>query len=317
MTRIAILDDYQGVALEMGDWEALSEGCEAVAFTDHLAEEDAIAERLADFEVVVVNRERTPFRRGLLEKLPKLGLLVTAGMRNASIDVAAAADRGVVVSGTAMVGNPTPELAWGLIIALARNIPREDRGVREGKWQQTVGQGLGGKVLGIIGLGRLGVPVARVGLAFDMEVIAWSPNLTEARAAEHGATLATKEGLFSGADFISIHMPLSERSQGLIGAADLARMKESAYLINTSRGPIVDEQALIQALREGRIAGAGLDVYDIEPLPLDHPLRSMENTVLTPHLGYVEEENYRLGFAAAIDSIQAWLDGKPIGVIDA
>ncbi len=301
----------------MGDWKALPEGTEVVAFTDHLADQEAIAGRLADFDVVVVNRERTPFPRGLLEKLPRLGLLVTAGNRNMSIDVAAAADCGVVVSGTAMMGNPTPELTWGLIIALARNIPREDRAVRQGKWQQTVGHGLRGKVLGIIGLGRLGVPVAKVGLAFGMEVIAWSPNLTAARAAEHGVALAAKEELFSRADVITIHMPLSPRSRGIIGAADLARMKQSAYLINTSRGPLIDEEALIEVLREGRIAGAGLDVYDIEPLPADHPLRGMENTVLTPHIGYVEEDNYRLGFAAAIENIQAWLDGKPIRELEA
>jgi phosphoglycerate dehydrogenase-like enzyme len=316
MTRVAILDDYQNCALEMADWSKLPEGSEVVSFTDHLTDEDEIAARLAGFDVVMVNRERTPFSKSQLAKLPDLKLLLTAGMRNAALDIAAANAQGIVVCGAMMVNTSTPELTWGIIHSVMRHLPTEDRNVREGRWQTTVGKVLSDKVLGVIGLGRLGIPVSQVALAFGMDVIAWSPNLTDDRAAEHGVTRVDKGELFRQADIITIHMPLSERSRGLVGADDIALMKPTAYLINTSRGPIVDETALIDALEKGKIAGAGLDVYDIEPLPADHPLRRLPNTVVTPHIGYVTEESYRLSFAESIENIEAWLAGAPIRVIE-
>jgi phosphoglycerate dehydrogenase-like enzyme len=315
MTRVAILDDYQNVARRMADWASLPAGTEVVVFADHLKEIGAVAARLADFDAVVAMRERTAFPRALLERLPRLKLLVTTGMRNASIDVAAAEERGVVVCGTAGLPYPTAELAWGLILALVRHIPLEDRVTREGRWQVSCGLGLNGKTLGVVGLGQLGSRVARIGRAFEMEVIAWSPNLTQARAAGVGAALVTKDELLERSDVVSIHLVLGDRSRGSIGARELARMKRTAYLINTSRGPIVDEAALVAALRAGTIAGAGLDVYDEEPLPLDHPLRNLPNTVITPHLGYVTEEGYRIFYGQALEDVQAWLAGQPVRVI--
>jgi phosphoglycerate dehydrogenase-like enzyme len=315
VTRIALLDDYQSVALRMADWQSLPADVEVVAFRDHLAGPDAVAARLADFDVVMALRERTPFPRELLERLPRLRLLVTAGMRNAAIDLAAAADRGIVVCGTAGLPYPTAELAWGLILALARHIPAEDRATREGRWQETVGRGLNGKTLGVLGLGTLGSRVARFGRAFEMTVLAWSQNLTAERAAEVGATLAGKDELLARADVVSIHLVLSDRTRGLIGARELQRMKRTAYLVNTSRGPIVDEAALVHALREGTIAGAGLDVFDEEPLPPDHPLRGLPNTVIAPHLGYVTEETYRVFYGQALEDVQAYLRGAPIRVL--
>jgi phosphoglycerate dehydrogenase-like enzyme len=315
VTRIALLDDYQSVALRMADWRSLPADVEVVAFRDHLAGPDAVAARLADFDVVMALRERTPFPRGLLERLPRLRLLVTAGMRNAAIDLAAAADRGIVVCGTAGLPYPTAELAWGLVLALARHIPAEDRATREGRWQETVGRGLNGKTLGVLGLGTLGSRVARFGRAFEMTVLAWSQNLTAERAAEVGATLAGKDELLARADVVSIHLVLSDRTRGLIGARELQRMKRTAYLVNTSRGPIVDEAALVHALREGTIAGAGLDVFDEEPLPPDHPLRGLPNTVIAPHLGYVTEETYRVFYGQALEDVQAYLRGAPIRVL--
>jgi phosphoglycerate dehydrogenase-like enzyme len=315
VTRIALLDDYQSVALRMADWQSLPADVEVVAFRDHLAGPDAVAARLADFDVVMALRERTPFPRGLLERLPRLRLLVTAGMRNAAIDLAAAADRGIVVCGTAGLPYPTAELAWGLVLALARHIPAEDRATREGRWQETVGRGLNGKTLGVLGLGTLGSRVARFGRAFEMTVLAWSQNLTAERAAEVGATLAGKDELLARADVVSIHLVLSDRTRGLIGARELQRMKRTAYLVNTSRGPIVDEAALVHALREGTIAGAGLDVFDEEPLPPDHPLRGLPNTVIAPHLGYVTEETYRVFYGQALEDVQAYLRGAPIRVL--
>ncbi|WP_436616654.1 D-2-hydroxyacid dehydrogenase family protein [Sorangium sp. So ce1024] len=310
--RLAILDDYQGVALRMADWQSLHPAAQVQAFGDHLDDLDALAERLRPFDGVVLMRERTPFPRALLERLPRLRLLVTAGMRNASIDIAAATERGVQVSGTDMLPYPTAELTWGLILALFRQIPREDRATREGRWQTTLGLGLKGKTLGLVGLGRLGGQVARVGSAFGMEVIAWSQNLTAERAAEVGARLTTKDELFGSADVVSIHLVLSPRTRGLVGAAELARMKPTAFLVNTSRGPIVDEEALVAALRGRRIAGAGLDVFEPEPLPAGHPLLALDNTVITPHLGYVTEEGYRLLYGQAVEDIRAFLDGKPL-----
>ena len=316
MTRVAILDDYQDVARGMADWASLAAGTEVVTFRDHATGEDRVAARLADFDVVVAMRERTPFPRTLLARLPRLRLLVTTGMRNASIDLRAAADHGVTVCGTAGLPYPTAELAWGLILSLFRRIPREDRATRDGRWQETVGEGLNGKTLGVLGLGTLGARVARIGRAFEMEVLAWSQNLTAERAAQAGATLAAgRDELLARADVVSIHLVLGERTRHLIGTRELRLMKPTAYLVNTSRGPIVDEAALVAALRAGRIAGAGLDVYEEEPLPLDHPLRGLPNTVITPHLGYVTAETYRIFFAHAVEDVRAFLAGAPVRVL--
>ncbi|MDO8478180.1 MAG: D-2-hydroxyacid dehydrogenase family protein [Candidatus Rokubacteria bacterium] len=299
----------------MADWKSLPTGTEVVVFKDHLADEDALAARLADFDIIMALRERTPFPRSLLERLPKLKLLITAGMRNASIDMKAAADRGVLVCGTAGLPYPTAELAWGLILSLARRIPAEDRATREGRWQTSVGLGLNGKTLGVLGLGTLGSRAARVGRAFEMEVLAWSQNLTAERAAEVGASLTTKDELLARSDFVSIHLVLGERTRGLIGARELGLMKRSAYLVNTSRGPIVEEAAVIRALQDGTIAGAGLDVFDEEPLPPDHPFRRLPNTAITPHLGYVTEETYRVFYGQALEDIKAYLGGTPLRVL--
>jgi phosphoglycerate dehydrogenase-like enzyme len=315
MTRVAILDDYQSVALSLADWKSLGPDVSVQAFHERISGEDTLAKRLGDFQVIVVMRERTHFPRSLLERLPKLKLLVTTGMRNVAIDVKAAADLGIVVSGTALLTPPTAELTWGLIIALARHIPQEARQMRTRGWQTTIGVGLNGKVLGILGLGKLGSEVARVGRAFQMEVIAWSQNLAAEHAASLGATRVEKDELFQRADFVTIHLILSKRTRGLVTAHELGLMKPSACLINTSRGPIVDERALIDALTNRKFAGAALDVYDEEPLPDDHPLRKLDNLVLTPHLGYVTVENYRLGYGQAVEDIRAFLAGQPIRIL--
>ncbi len=316
MTRIAILDDYQGTALDCADWESIPGNPEIVVLREHIPGEDAVAEALAGFEIVVAMRERTPFPASLLARLPTLRLLVTTGMRNLAIDMQAAAARGVRVCGTALLPYAAFEHAWALILALAKHIPREDRAMREGGWQVGVSDGLHGKTLGVLGLGKLGAKVARVAHAFDMRVIAWSQNLTGEQAAEHGATRVDKDALFRESDIVTIHMVLSDRSRGLVGKRELALMKPTATLVNTSRGPIVDEAALIDALRSGTIAGAGLDVFDTEPLPVDHRLRSIPNTVLTGHTGYVMQENYALGYCQAVEDIEAWLSGDPIRVLN-
>jgi phosphoglycerate dehydrogenase-like enzyme len=313
--RLAILDDYQQAALALADWEGLRPGVEIQTFHDAFASEDVVAEALRAFEIVVVMRERTAFRRTLLERLPKLQLLVTTGMVNASIDLKAAAERGVLVCGTDSLRHPTAELTWGLLLALARSIPREDAGMRRGRWQTTIGIGLHGKVLGILGLGKLGSQVAAYGKAFQMEVIAWSENLTVERANSLAVRRVDKQELFCRADFLTIHTILSKRTRGLVGSSDLRLMKPTAYLINTSRGPIVDEGALVVALEGHKIAGAALDVYDQEPLPADHPLRQLENAVLTPHLGYVTDENYRVFYGDAVENVRAFLAGNPIRVL--
>ena len=313
--RLAILDDYQNVALTMADWDGLRPSLQIEIFHDTLKTEDAVAERLRDFEIVVAMRERTAFRRSLLERLPKLKLLVTTGMVNASIDKKAAAEQGIIVSGTTSLRHPTAELTWGLMLALARNITREDAAMRRGAWQTTLGVGLHGKVLGILGLGKLGGQVAVFGKAFMMDVIAWSENLTVEHADSLGVQRVEKKELFGRADFLTIHTVLSKRTRGLVGPDELAAMKSSAYLINTSRGPIVEERALIAALETGKIAGAALDVYDQEPLPADHTLRRLENVILTPHLGYVTEENYRVFYSEAAENVRAFLAGKPIRVL--
>lgn len=316
MTRIAILDDYQKVALECADWTSIPGDAEIQVFSEHLPGEDAVAEAIADFDVVVAMRERTPLPASLIDRLPSLRLIVTTGMRNASIDMQAAAARGVPVCGTAMLPYAAFEHAWALILALAKRIPREDRLMREGGWQAGVSDGLHGKTIGVLGLGKLGAKVARVAHAFDMRVIAWSQNMTDAQAAEHGATRVEKDDLFREADIVTIHLVLSDRTRGLVGARELSLMKPTAMLVNTSRGPIVDEAALIEALRSGRIAGAGLDVYDVEPLPADHPLRGLPNTVLTGHTGYVMLEGYALSYSEAVEDIQAWLAGRPVRVLN-
>ncbi|MBV9115406.1 MAG: D-2-hydroxyacid dehydrogenase family protein [Hyphomicrobiales bacterium] len=315
MKRLAILDDYQNIALSLADWASLGPELAIDVLHEPLRGIEAAAARLKDYEVLVAMRERTPFRRALLERLPKLELLVTTGMRNASIDVKAAVERGVRVCGTSMLPHPTAELTLGLILSLARHIPFEHQGMREGAWQRTLGISLNGRRLGVVGLGKLGTEVARLCQALHMEVVAWSPNLTAERAAKAGARLVEKEALFSSADIVTIHMVLSERSRGVVDAAALSAMKKSAYLVNTSRGPLVDTKALIAALTERRIAGAAIDVYDEEPLPAEHPLRKLDNVVLTPHLGYVTEDNYRVAYGEALDDVKAWLAGKPVRVL--
>ena len=312
-TRVAVLDDYQGAAQAAPQWSGLPEGVEPAFFRDHLSEERAVAYRLHPFEVVVAMRERTPFPASLLDALPNLRLLVTTGMRNRSIDLDAARERGVVVCGTeGRTSHNTAELAWGLILALARHIPAEAGAVRDGRWQTTVGTELAGKRLGLLGLGRVGSQMAVVGRAFGMDLVAWSQNLTPEAAQAAGATRVEKSELLRTSDVVSIHLVLSERTRGLIGAADLASMRPTAYLINTSRGPIVDEAPLVDALRRGVIAGAGLDVFDEEPLPLDHPLRDLPETVVTPHLGYVTQETYADFFSGIVEAISAWQAGRPV-----
>ena len=300
-TRIAILDDYQDVARRYGDWDSLD--AEVVVFTEH---RDDIG-HLEPFDVIMAMRERTPFPRERLRRLPNLKLLVTTGMGNAAIDTDAARELGITVAGTGGTPTHTAELTWGLILALARQIPEEDARVRAGGWQQTVGFELAGRTLGVIGLGRLGSQVARIGEAFGMHVIAWSQNME---------TSLTKEDLLRRSDVVTIHVRLSERTRGLIGAEELALMKPTAYLINTSRGPIVDEDALLAALHNNEIAGAGIDVYAEEPLPPDHPLRTAPNTVLTPHIGYVTDASYARFYEDAVEDIAAWQRGEPIRLID-
>lgn len=313
--RIALLDDYQNVATSYAPWpERLPEAL-IVAFTEHISSEEELAERLAEFDVIVAMRERTPFDRALLERLPSLKLLVTTGMRNAAIDLGAARDLGITVCGTAGSGQGPVELTWGLLLALARQICHEDGSVRQGRWQSTVGVDLAGRTLGVVGLGRLGSKVATIAAAFDMRVVAWSPHLTGDRAASAGAALVRKEELFEQSDFVSVHLVLAATTRGLIGAAELARMRRSAFLVNTSRAAIVDQKALLTALKEGWIAGAGLDVYEDEPLPAAHPLLRQPGTVLTPHLGYVTDSAYRVFYTQALEDIEAFAAGTPVRVL--
>ena len=317
MVQVGVLDDYQDVAMKMADWGGLPSDTEVQAFKDHLSDQDDLVERLKDFPILVAMRERTPFPHPLLERLPRLRLLVTTGMRNASIDTEAAAELGILVCGTRGLGYPTAELTWGLILSMLRQIPREDLTTRAGQWQVSMGIGLLDKVLGVIGLGNLGSQVATIGRAFGMSVMAWSQNLTADRAVRFGATLVGKDELLARSDIVTIHLVLSERTRGLIGPHELSLMKGTAYLVNTSRGPIVDERALVEALQKGTIAGAALDVFDKEPLPLDHPLRRLENTVITPHIGYVTTETYEVLFRDVVEDIRAYLDGEPTRAINA
>jgi phosphoglycerate dehydrogenase-like enzyme len=314
--RVALLDDYQGVALDLADWSALGPRTAVQAFRDHVRGESELLRRLAPFDAVVAMRERTTFPERVLAGLPRLRLLVTTGMSNASIDVEAATRLGIVVAGTDGLAPPTVELTWALILAAVRRVPQEDRATRAGAWQTSLGTGLHGKTLGVIGLGRLGSQVAAIGRAFGMRLVAWSQNLTADRAASCGAELVTKEALLARADVATIHLRLSPRTTGLIGASDLRRMKRTAFLVNTSRGPIVDEPALIEALRTGAIAGAALDVYDDEPLARGHPFLSLDNAVLTPHLGYVTRENYEVFYAGAAEDVAAYQRGAPARVLN-
>jgi phosphoglycerate dehydrogenase-like enzyme len=314
--RVAILDDYQNVALDSADWNSLPPDVELVVFDRHLKGEDAVARALADFDVAVAMRERTPFPGSLIARLPRLKLLVTTGMRNLAIDIAAARARGLPVCGTDTLPYPAFEHTWALILALFKQIPRENRTMHEGGWQLGLSVGLRGKTLGVLGLGKVGGQVATLGRAFGMKVVAWSPNLTEERARECGATRVDEERLFSGSDVVSIHVVLGDRTRGLVGRRELGLMKPTAFLVNTSRGPIVDEVALIDALQRRAIAGAGIDVYDVEPLPADHPLRKLDNAVLTGHTAYVMDEVYTLAYGQAVEDIRAWLEGEPIRVLD-
>lgn len=314
--RCVILDDYQGVATTYADWSTL-DGVEVSTVRDHVADEDALALVLQGAEILVLMRERTPLTRTLLGRLPALRLVVTTGFRNASIDLDACRDYEVTVCGTGSLATPTVELTWALILGLARHLVAESELFADPStpWQSTVGRDLAGATLGVVGLGRIGSRVARVARAFDMEVLAWSPHLTEERAAAEGVRLTSKEGLFSGSDFVSLHLVLSETTRGIVGAPELAAMRPTAYLVNTARAGLVDTDALVQALGAGWIRGAGLDVYDEEPLPPDHPLLRLKNMLAVPHLGYVTEGNYRTFFTEAVEGVAAWLDGKPVRVL--
>jgi len=314
--RCAILDDYQDVALKSGDWSKLRGDVDIKVFNEHLGSAANVVAALQGFAIVVAMRERTAFPKQVIEALPELKLLITTGMRNASIDTAAAKARGVTVCGTGTFGSPTSAIAIGLMLELTRHIGYENASLHGGaKWQTTIGPDLEGLTLGVLGLGKLGTRTASVAKAFGMKVIAWSQNLTPDKCAAAGVGYVGKDDLFRQSDFITIHVVLSPRTRGLIGARELGLMKRNAFLINTSRGPIVDEAALIAALRDNSIAGAGLDVFDTEPLPLDHPFRNMDNVVITPHLGYVSEQNYRHYFAGVIEDIRGFLDGKPVRVL--
>jgi phosphoglycerate dehydrogenase-like enzyme len=323
MPRIAILDDYAGVALQVADWSPVEARAEVTVFDRHLTEDEA-ADLLAPFEVLCTVRERMALPRTLIERLPNLKLITIIGMSLPNLDMAAAADHGVLVTHSNFgapayrgIGNATPELAWGLLIATVRNLAEEHRRMREGGWQSTTGLILAGKTLGLLGLGRIGRRMAEYAKAFGMDVIAWSQNLEAEDAAAVGVRRVEKDELFALADVVSIHLVLSQRSRGLVTARELGLMKPTAYLINTSRGPIVEEAALIEALSSGAIAGAGLDVYDAEPPPPDHPLRSLPMVTLSPHLGYVTRETLHAFYADTIEAVVAWLDGKPVRVANA
>lgn len=318
--RVAILDDYQGVARGYADWDRLERrGAEVTAFTEHLDGPEAVVAALEPFDVVVVNRERTAFPSEVLERLPSLGLLVTTGPANAAIDVGAAHRLGIAVCGTGGVDSnaPTVEMTWALVHAVVRHVPAEDARVRAGRWQGTVGRDLEGARLGVVGLGGIGKPVAAVGRAFGMDVVAWSRHLDPDDARAQGVTPVDRDELFATADVITVHLKLGEGTRGLIGRAEIAAMKPTAVLVNTSRGPIVDEDALLAALQAGTIGGAGLDVYSCEPLPADSPWRTAPRTVLTPHLGYVTDATYRVFFADALEDVEAWAAGEPIREVPA
>ena len=310
--KIAVLDDYQDVAKQLADWTPVTSRAEVTFFTDHVDGEDAVVARLTPFEVVCVMRERTPMTRAVIERLPNLKLIVSTGKRNAAVDSVAAAEKKVLVGFTGYDSTPTIEHTWALIFGLVRHIAAEANAVRTGGWQHTVGENLNGKTLALLGLGNIGSEVAKIARVLGMNVIAWSQNLTVEKAKEHGAELVTKEALFERADILSVHLVLSGRSRGLVDAALLASMKPTAYLVNTSRGPIVDEAALIEALKKGTIAGAAVDVFEHEPLPPSHPFRSLERLLVTPHIGYVTKELYRTFYGDTVKQLVRYLNGEPL-----
>jgi D-3-phosphoglycerate dehydrogenase len=315
MTRLrcAILDDYFNLALTVADWSKIKDRVDVTVFNQPFASPEAAASALKDFEIICAMRERTAFPRAMFAALPKLKLLITSGMRNASIDLEAAKERQVVLCGTHWPRDPTAPLTMGLILELTRNIGRESARMHAGEpWQKFVGMEIEGKTLGVVGLGKLGAKVSGLAKAFGMNVIAWSPNLTPERCKEVGVGYATKEELFSTADIVTVHVVLSDRSRGLVGAADLARMKPTSYLVNTARGPIVDEAALLETLKARKIAGAAVDVFSVEPLPVDHPFRKLDNLVLTPHLGYATQETFRAHYSQMIEGIEAWFKSEPM-----
>ena len=308
--RIVVLDDYQNVALSFADWSLLDARATVTVFNDHLSDSDAVIERLQPFDIVCVMRERTPMTRAVIERLPKLRMICSTGSRNASIDLKAAEERGVQVVHTGYTSTPTIELTWALILGSARNLVAENASLRSGGWQRFIGDDMAGRTLAVLGLGNVGGPVAQIGNAFGMNVIAWSQNLTAERAAEVDAELVSKEELFRRADVVSIHIGLSDRTRGLVGAPELALMKPTARLINTSRGPIVVEADLIAALKARKIAGAAIDVFDQEPLPLDHPFRTLANLLATPHIGFVSRGLYARFYQDTVENIRRWLDAQ-------
>jgi phosphoglycerate dehydrogenase-like enzyme len=315
MTRLrcAILDDYLNLSLKLADWSKIEDRVDVTVFNQPFASQDSAVSALKDFEIILAMRERTPFPRAMFDQLPKLKLLITSGMRNAAIDMAAAKDKGVVVCGTNWPRDPTAALTMGMILELTRNIGRENARMHAGEYlQKHVGIEIDGKTLGVVGLGKLGAKVSTIAKTFGMNVIAWSPNLTAERCKEVGVTYATKEELFSTADIITIHMVLSDRSRGLVGAAELNRMKPTSFLVNSARGPIVDEMALLETLKARKIAGAAVDVFSVEPLPVDHPFRKLDNLVLTPHLGYVTQETFIAHYTQMVEGIDGWFKGEPV-----
>ena len=308
--QVAILDDYQGVALQSADWSLLEGQANITVFRDHLSDSTALVERLKPFDVLCVMRERTPLTRAIFEQLPNLKLIASTGMRNASIDLAAAKDRGITVCHTGYSAHGAIELTWALILAMLRHIPAEFASVQRGEWQISIGGDLDGKTMGLVGLGSIGAKIAKIAHAFGMNVLAWSQNLTREVAEEHGALLVSKEELFSISDIVSIHLVLSPRTKGIVGQTEIGLMKPTAYLVNTSRGPLVDENALVEALKTQSIAGAALDVYDIEPLPVSHPFRSLDRLLVTPHIGFVTKETYKIFYGDTVTNIAAWLAGR-------
>lgn len=313
--KLAILDDYQKVALQSADWKSIEEKAEVSVFTEHLGD-DAVVSALIDFEVICCMRERTPFKRSVLERLPNLKLLTTTGAKNASIDMAVAKEFGVTVCGTQSPGHAAAELAWGMILTLARNIHIEDQACRRGEWQTTIGTDLKGQTLGVVGLGRHGENITRYAKAFGMNVIAWSQNLTEDRCAELDVKCVDKQTLFELADVISVHLKMGQRNKAIISNNEFNQMKPDSILVNTSRGPIIDEVAMLDALDKEKIGGIGLDVYDVEQLPKDHPLLSSKRTLLTSHIGFVTKQTYEVFYGQTVEAVEAWINGNPIGVIN-
>jgi phosphoglycerate dehydrogenase-like enzyme len=312
--QVAVLDDYQGVALQSADWSLLNGKANITVFRDHLSGSTALVERLKSFNVLSVMRERTPLTRAIIEQLPNLKLIASTGSRNASIDLAAATEHGITVCYTGYSSHGAIEMTWALILAMLRNVPAEFASVQKGQWQISVGGDLAGKTIGVVGLGGIGARIAKIAHAFEMNIVAWSQNLTRESAEKHGAHLVSKEELFRTADVVTIHLVLSARTKGIIGAAEFGWMKPTAYFVNTSRGPLVDEEALLHALKSRSIAGAALDVYDTEPLPPSHPFRSLDRLLVTPHIGFVTNETYRIFYGDTVENIAAWLGGKPIRV---